>query len=87
VSGVLASVVGLAQQSAHDFSMVTTEHHAEATGGPLEAVLVAVGVLIVIVVIVMTIKYFVRPGEVGPDHIKRRILRDELWDEPKVGAK
>ena len=80
MSGLLelfANTTVLAQHAGHDFSSVTTEHHAQATGGPLEAVLVGAGVLIVAVVLVLTIKFYLRPGEPSPEHIKRRILGDE----------
>jgi len=32
---------------------------------------------VVVLVLILTVRYFVRPGEQDPDHIKRRILRDD----------
>ena len=43
----------------------------------LDIVLVVFGVLIVLLVIVYTIKYFVWPAETDARHIKRRILHDD----------
>ena len=37
------------------------------------------GVLIVIVVLVSTVRYFVCPGKQDPDHMKRCILEDGDW--------
>lgn len=73
---LLGRVVVLAHQG-HDFSTANSEHHAAATGSLLETVMVVVGWTIVILVTGFTIKFLVRPGETGTDHIKHVILRDE----------
>lgn len=45
-----------------------------APPGPLGLVVVAVAVGVVALVFVLCAKYFLRPGETSPAHIKRRIL-------------
>lgn len=54
-------------------------HSMPQSGGPTAAdwAVVVVSVIIVAVSIVLSIRYLFRPGEQDPDHIKRRILRDE----------
>lgn len=37
----------------------------------------AVSILIVIIVLILTIKYLVKPGEKSENHIKRKILRND----------
>jgi hypothetical protein len=66
-----------AAQSARTFSQ-STEHHAIAPAayGPLDATLIALGVVVVLVATLYSLLYLVRPGEPGADHIKRRILED-----------
>jgi hypothetical protein len=50
----------------------------EAPQGPFDyAVAVAAGVIVVLAII-LCLGYFLRPGEAAPDHIKRRVLRDDL---------
>jgi hypothetical protein len=50
----------------------------EAPHGPFDyAVGVAAGVIVVLSII-LCLRYFLRPGEAAPDHIKRRVLRDDL---------
>ena len=50
----------------------------EAPHGPFDyAVAVAAGVIVVLSII-LCLRYFLRPGEAAPDHIKRRVLRDDL---------
>lgn len=44
----------------------------------LDWILLALSVAIVIVVIVLAVRYFLRPGETSPDHIKRQVLRSDL---------
>jgi hypothetical protein len=41
--------------------------------GPLESFFAAVAVAIVFLVFVLCAKYFLKPGEASPGHIKRRI--------------
>ncbi|MFP4596812.1 MAG: hypothetical protein ACOC9W_01585 [Persicimonas sp.] len=54
-------------------------HSMPQSGGPTIAdwTVVVVSVVIVAVSIVLSIRYLFRPGEQDPDHIKRRILREE----------
>jgi hypothetical protein len=47
-----------------------------ATHGPLEVMLVALGVLVVAVTTVYSLLYLIQPRETRADHIKRRILQD-----------
>jgi hypothetical protein len=42
--------------------------------GLLESVVAAVAVAIVLLVFVLCARYFLKPGETSPGHIKRRIL-------------
>lgn len=37
----------------------------------------AVSILLVIIVLILTIKYLVKPGEKSENHIKRKILRND----------
>jgi hypothetical protein len=56
----------------------TSAHHAmsAAANGPVDMVLVGVGVVVVIVTTFYSLLYLIRPGEKRTDHIKRRILED-----------
>ena len=60
-----------------EFSTMTTEHHATATGGTLETLIVVVGWLIVATVVAFALRYAIKPGEAGSAHIKRRVLVDD----------
>lgn len=77
---VLAQVGMHAQQASDSSTSVHAHHHLSANGpsGPLEIMLVAFGVVIVLLVTTYTIKFFVKPQERDPNHIKRRILRDDF---------
>jgi hypothetical protein len=44
---------------------------------------VAVGVLLMI--LYLCIRYFLRPGETNDDHIKKKILDDEVRHDRKAG--
>ncbi len=58
------------------FTMVEGHHNTEpANFGDL--LIAGIGAVITIFVLFYTIRYFVRPGEKGESHIKRRILEDE----------
>ncbi len=37
----------------------------------------AVSILVVIIVLILTIKYLIQPGEKSENHIKRKILRND----------
>lgn len=75
---LLHSIVGA--QNMVDFSTSADRHHVAAGGpsGPLDLILVGAGVIIVLVVCIYTVKFLLRPRESDPDHIKRRILRDDF---------
>lgn len=63
-----------------EFSTSPEGRNAVASG-PMDWILLALSVVIVLVVIVLCAKYFLRPGETAEDHIKRRVLRDEPADQ------
>lgn len=77
---MLPDATGLQAQEAINFSSSTQGHHMAAGGptGPFDIVLVALGAVIVLLVCVYTVKFLIRPRENNPDHIKRRILRDDF---------
>jgi hypothetical protein len=68
-------------QSDHQFSGSTVVHSMAPTHTSAELLLVAVGVIAVISTTAYTLWCFIRPGETGQGHIKRRIL-DEGPDRP-----
>ena len=78
-------IIGLAQrflalaQWNHGFSQSTAVHSMAPTHTSAELLLVAVGVIAVVVTTAYTLLYFIRPGEMSEDHIKRRIL-DERYE-------
>lgn len=60
-------------------AFATSPHaHKAAPSGPLDVVLSALGVVIVVLVIIYAIKFFVRPKEQSHEHIKHRVLQDEV---------
>lgn len=61
-------------QSDHQFSGSTVVHSMESTHTAADLLLVAVGVIAVIATTAYTLWRFLRPGETGQGHIKRRIL-------------
>ncbi len=74
------SSIDLQSQLADNFCSSVQSHPMAAGGpdGPLDIVLVALGAVIVALVCVYTVKFLIRPRENNPDHIKRRILRDDF---------
>lgn len=74
------SAMGLRAQKAVDFSSATQAHPMAMGGpdGPVDIVLVALGAVIVLLVCIYAVKFLIRPRENNPDHIKRRILRDDF---------
>lgn len=48
-------------------------------GGPgvLDYIVAGLGAILVVLVCVFTVKFFFRPGERSPEHIKHRILHDD----------
>ncbi|MDD5242272.1 MAG: hypothetical protein PHG47_11225 [Sulfuricella sp.] len=76
----LPSVIDRHAQEAASFS-ISVQGHLMAMGGPdgpLDIVLVALGTVIVLLVCFYTVKFLIRPRENNPDHIKRRVLRDDF---------
>ena len=67
-------------QAGGDFA-ASPEGRETAASGPVDWVLLGLAVAAVIVVVFLCAKYFLRPGEGSPDHIKRRVLRDETERE------
>jgi len=83
VNGLLKLFITLQQgvvaghEHAESFSSVPAGHHVSAPAGAYETVIVVLGVAITALVAFLTVKYFVRPGEKGAEHIKRRVLEAE----------
>ncbi len=67
-------------QEAIDFSSSMAGHSMAMRGadGPFDILLVALGAVIVVLVCVHAVKFLIRPRENDPDHIKRRVLRDDF---------
>lgn len=83
MSGSLARagiVTAVLAQSSPDFSS-SPEGRTPVAPGPADWFLLGLSVLAVIVVIALCVRFFVRPGESSEEHIKRRILRDEVERE------
>ena len=66
-------------QSKNGFSQSMALHSMAPAHTSSELLLVAVGVIAVVVTTAYTVLWFVRPGELGEGHIKRRIL-DERFE-------
>ena len=66
-------ILGLAQSN-HAFSRSTAVHSMSPTHTWAQLLLVAVGFIAVAVTTAYTLLCFIRPGERGEGHIKRRIL-------------
>lgn len=77
---MLPSAVDLQARAADNFCSSVQGHPMAAAGpeGPLDIVLVALGVVVVVLVCIYTVKFMIRPRESDPDHIKRQILRDDF---------
>ncbi|MEO8634431.1 MAG: hypothetical protein ABI587_04040 [Gemmatimonadales bacterium] len=60
-------------QAAPDFAASARGHHG-APQGNLDFLLLAVAIGVVCLVFLLCARYFLHPGEMEPDHIKRRIL-------------
>lgn len=69
--------VHIALQANQEFS-ASPEGRTPSASGPLDWVLVGVAIVVVIGVIALAVKYFLRPEEESEDHIKRRVLQDEV---------
>ena len=72
--GLATAAFALASQAA-DFA-TSTAGHDHLPGGWVDYVISGVGAVIVVIVIFNAIRYFVRPRENEPDHIKRKILQE-----------
>jgi hypothetical protein len=70
-------VFAVAGETAEAFSRSMERHHMDMSRGPRDTVLVWAAVLVVVATTIYTVRFFVRPGETGADHIKRRILRED----------
>jgi hypothetical protein len=66
-------------QSNNGFSQSMAVHSMAPAHNSAELLLVAVGIIAVVVTTAYTMLWFVRPGEMGEGHIKRRIL-DERFE-------
>jgi hypothetical protein len=71
---VLTQQVLAFAQSDHGFSGSTAVHSMAPTQTSVHLLLVAVGVIAVVWTTAYSLRCFIRPGETGQGHIKRRIL-------------
>lgn len=76
MSNIVQDICGLVE-NATDAAIAWHAQHTASPGGWLDYVLVAAGAVAVLLVCVYTVKFLVKPQERDPDHIKRRILRDD----------
>ena len=76
---VLAQQILVLDQSNDVFSRSTAVHAMAPSHTWAQLLLVAVGLIAVVVTSAYTLLCFMRPGEMGEDHIKRRIL-DEGYE-------
>lgn len=70
-------VLALLLQAGREFSS-SPEGRVATSSGLVDWVLLALAAAGVVASIVLCAKYFLRPGESSEDHIKRRVLRDEV---------
>jgi hypothetical protein len=73
---VLAQQTAGVDPSGHEFSQSIDHHMLATTHSVPDVVLVTVGAVVVIMTVIYTVWYLIRPGETGDEHIKRRILTD-----------
>ncbi len=57
--------------------MALLQHAHRPPRSPLEYVIVFIAAVVTAYVLVLAVKWTMRPGEDRPDHIKRTILEDE----------
>lgn len=74
--GIGAAAAALAQ-AGRDFA-ASPEGREAAASGPLDWILLGLATVAVAVAVYLCVRYFLRPGETSADHIKRRVLRDEV---------
>ena len=61
------------------------DHAAGASHASVEYVLVFVAAVVMVWTLVLALRYTVRPRETDPEHIKHRILDDELDQTQEAG--
>lgn len=71
--GLAQQVLALAQSN-REFSQSTAVHSMSPIHTSAQLLLIAVGFIAVVVTMAYTLLCFIHPGEMGEDHIKRRIL-------------
>lgn len=64
-------------QQASEFSTSSEGRKYAPPDGPLYYLVLIGSSIIVLGVVLLTIKWFIWPGEKSEDHIKRKILKDE----------
>ena len=64
-------------QKGSEFSTSSEGRENLPPAGPLYYIVLIGGSIIVLVTIILTIKWFIWPGEKSEDHIKRKILDTE----------
>lgn len=69
--------VEIALQADQEFP-ASPEGRTPSPSGPLDWVLLGLAIVVVIGVIALCVRYFLRPEEESDEHIKRQILRDEV---------
>jgi hypothetical protein len=77
-------VFAVSGQTAEAFSRSMERHHMDMTRGPLDTALVWCAALVVFATTIYTVRFFVRPGEAGEEHIKRCVLRED--GPPRAGT-
>lgn len=70
-------LLALLLQASREFS-TSPEGRAATSSGLFDWVLLTLAAVGVAASIALCVKYFLRPGESSEDHIKRRVLRDEV---------
>lgn len=76
------AIINQLYQSSGKSSGIVNQHSA-APGGIGDYIIVAIAVLILIATVVLCIKFFLKPGERGKDHIKHVVLDDEIFIEER----
>lgn len=64
-------------QQVSEFSTSSEGREYAPPDGPLYYLVLIGSAIIVLGVVILTIKWFIWPGEQSDDHIKRKILKDE----------
>jgi hypothetical protein len=53
--------------------------------GLFDYIMAALAVAVLLLTLYLSVKYFLKPGETGDDHIKKKILDDEVRPNRKAG--